>query len=122
MSIALQHVSCELHTTHIYTRSPDDTLACRLRICPHACMACIVVLQVCAELGYPYEDQEYLLEPDMGMWMDEVAFNAGKDTADMGERVLAIGHVLCTVVSSGMEGTGASAGMPLVASLVPCWI
>ena len=65
---------------------------CVCRCCPG--------FQVTAELGYPYEDQEYLLEPDHGAWMDDVAFNAGKDAADIGACMGTLG------VSGGGGGGG----------------
>jgi hypothetical protein len=49
----------------------------------HGCLACCV--QVAAELGYPYEDQEFVLEPDHGQWAEDIAFEGAKDDANFGE-------------------------------------
>jgi hypothetical protein len=46
-------------------------------------------LQVAAELGYPYEDQEFVLEPDHGQWADDIAFEGAKDDVNYGEWLLA---------------------------------
>lgn len=37
------------------------------------------IQEVAAELGIPYEDQEYSLEPDHGQWAEDIAFDMGKD-------------------------------------------
>lgn len=54
---------------------------------PPAERACVFLclLQVAAELGIPYEDQEYMLEPDHGQWMEDIAFDMGKDDPNFGE-------------------------------------
>lgn len=41
------------------------------------------ITEVAKELGIPYEDQEFLLEPDHGNWADNIAFDMGKDAADL---------------------------------------
>lgn len=43
-----------------------------------------VLLQVTKDLGLPYEDQEYLLEPEHSDWMENIAFSYGKDDPGLG--------------------------------------
>lgn len=47
------------------------------------CLVCC--LQVAAELGYPYEDQEFVLEPDHGQWAEDIAFEGAKDDVNFGK-------------------------------------
>lgn len=50
-------------------------------LCTKSVCLCV---QVAKELGIPYEDQEFLLEPDHGDWAENIAFAMGKDAADLG--------------------------------------
>jgi len=56
----------------------------RIHVCVCVCVRVPVCVQVAKELGIPYEDQEFLLEPDHGNWADNIAFDMGKDAADLG--------------------------------------
>lgn len=59
--------------------------------------------QVAKELGIPYEDQEYLLEPEHASWTQDVAFDMGKDAADLGEFLYTVRGV-CVWCSGGRWG------------------